>query len=70
MFDDPRNEEWDFMSGHLDALNAAEGDVPGANASEWVIGKAIEEENNSSDDNESVISNTLFKENWDGMCVW
>jgi hypothetical protein len=34
LFEDPRNEEWDFMSGHLDALNAAEGDEPGANAFE------------------------------------
>ncbi len=58
------------MRRYLDALNAAKGDEPGANASEWVIGKAIEAENNSSDDDGSVISDILFEENWDGMCVW
>jgi hypothetical protein len=50
------------MRGYLDALNAAEGDEPGANAAKWV-GEVIEAENNSSGDDGSVISDILFEEN-------
>ena len=55
------------MRGHLGALNAAEDSVPGANAAWQVIVRAMEAEDQSSDDNGRLFPNPLIEENWDGM---